>query len=233
MGFLDFFRSKDEQELPQKEQENQPVSDLELCTNLRVEVTNHEGLLLFVAQMKYLWGRVAELQQFAGATFEQDPDADPIPVKIRGYNEQAKKAIYLDGIIVPREQYIWRVEDLVVTKLGNDRALFRLDINVDATVTKLAGSNAGEKPCKLLDISIGGARISSEYEYWEHDRLLLTAQLIADREPSIMFCEILRAKRKNKKTFEYGCKFLEMNESDQEKISQNIFAVQRRMRGVY
>ena len=32
--------------------------------------------------------------------------------------------------------------------------------------------------------------------------------------------------------FEYGCRFLELNEADEAKITQNIFAVQRKKRGI-
>ena len=47
-----------------------------------------------------------------------------------------------------------------------------------------------------------------------------------------MFCQVLRVIAKEDSEFEYGCQFLELNESDQEKITQNIFAVQRKQRGV-
>ena len=52
-----------------------------------------------------------------------------------------------------------------------------------------------------------------------------------DRELSVMYCQILRVVDKGDNKFEYGCRFLELNEADQAKITQNIFAVQRQMRG--
>lgn len=48
-----------------------------------------------------------------------------------------------------------------------------------------------------------------------------------------MFCEVLRIIDKGNSAPEYGCRFLELNESDQEKITQNIFAVQRKQRGTF
>ena len=51
-----------------------------------------------------------------------------------------------------------------------------------------------------------------------------------DRDPSIMYCEVLRVIERGEGKFEYGCKFLELTEADQEKITQNIFAAQRKKR---
>ena len=40
-----------------------------------------------------------------------------------------------------------------------------LETNLDATATMFSGLAMGEKPCKLLNISVGGARIASEFRY--------------------------------------------------------------------
>ena len=89
----------------------------------------------------------------------------------------------------------------------------------------------GEKPCKLLNISVGGARVRSEYQYHEGDKFLLKVRLLEDRPESAMFCQVLRVIAKENEQFEYGCQFLELTEEDQEKIMQNIFAAQRQKRG--
>jgi c-di-GMP-binding flagellar brake protein YcgR len=46
-----------------------------------------------------------------------------------------------------------------------------------------------------------------------------------------MFSQVMRVIEKDGENFEYGCRFLEMTDDDQEKISQNIFAAQRLKRG--
>ena len=127
-------------------------------------------------------------------------------------------------------KHIWLVSHLYVARVGNDRAFFRLDTNLDANITKFSGRNAGEYPCKLLNISVGGARITSEQQYWEGDKLLLTVKLLEDRDPSIMYCQVLRVIEKEEGPGESGCQFLEMNEADQDKITENIFAAQRKSR---
>ena len=48
---------------------------------------------------------------------------------------------------------------------------------------------------------------------------------------SALFSQVIRIVEKDGGRFEYGCRFLELTEEDQEKITQNIFAVQRQQRG--
>lgn len=197
---------------------------------MRVEVTTMSGELMFVAKLVGPHGTSAELHQFSEAETETPEDAEPMRVHIRGYHDHDRKAIYLDGTISPKPKHVWQVEDLVVEKISNDRAFFRLSTNVDATATTFSGINAGEKPCKLLNISVGGACIGSEFTYHEGDKFLLKVKLLEDRDLSAMYCQVLRIIDKGDAKFEYGCRFLELNESDQEKITQNIFAAQRKQR---
>lgn len=161
---------------------------------------------------------------------EEEKQKEPLHVRIRGYNDHERKAVYMEGFITPEEKHTWKVEELTVTRIGNDRAFFRLETNLDATATMFSGLELGERPCKLLNISIGGARITSERKYHEGDKFLLKVKLLADRPESAMFSQVMRVIEKDDGSFEYGCSFLELTEEDQEKITQNIFAVQRQNR---
>ena len=230
MSLLELFRKRAKERPPQEDKDTNGTEELDIYSGMRVEVTTAAGQILFVAKLMYPRGSTAELHQYSESDLATAPE-EPIAVRIRGYNDHEKKAVYLEGLISSQPKHIWRVEDLKLARTGNDRAFFRLETNIDATVNKLSGRNSGEKPCKLLNISIGGARLSSAYEYWEGDKLLLTVKLMEDREPSIMYCQILRAISQENSKYEYGCQFLELNEMDQEKITQNIFAVQRKQRG--
>ena len=46
-----------------------------------------------------------------------------------------------------------------------------------------------------------------------------------------MFSQVMRVIEKDGAGFEYGCRFLELTDADQEQITQNIFAAQRQKRG--
>lgn len=185
--------------------------------------------MLFVAKLMNVNGNQAELHQYSETEIPQE--AEPLHVKIRGYSDHDRKAIYMDGVITPMPKHIWKAEELIISHIGNDRAFFRLATNLDATATMFSGLAMGEKPCKMLNISVGGACISSEFRYHEGDKFLLKVKLIEDRPESAMFCQVLRVIEKSSAPNEYGCQFLELTEEDQEKIVQNIFEAQRQKRG--
>ena len=224
MKLFDLFGRRQKEQPPQREHEEE--KELQIYSGMRVEVTAPDGRLLFVAQLRNLREKGAELYLYSESALP--PDSEPLPACIRGYNDRNRKAVYMEGVISPMPQNIWKVEELVVRRVGNDRAFFRLDTNLDATATMFSGLAMGEKPCKLLNISVGGACITSETPYHEGDKFLLKVKLLADRPESVIYSEVMRIIHKDK--VEYGCRFLELNETDQEKISQNIFAAQRKSR---
>lgn len=213
---------------PQEVKQANEGEELAIYSGMRVEVTAFDGRILFVAKLLGLHGDQAELHQYWEAAISQVEE--PLPVRIRGYSDRERKAVYMEGLITPLPQSKWSVTELKVCRIGNDRAFFRLATNLDATATMFSGLAMGEKPCKLLNISVGGACVSSEYRYHDGDKFLLKVRLLEDRPESAMFTQVVRVIEKDGAKFEYGCRFLEMTEEDQEKITQNIFAVQRQKR---
>ena len=137
----------------------------------------------------------------------------------------------MEGVITARPQHVWAVTELKIIRSGNERAFFRLDTNLDATISVLGrGFGADEHPCKMLNISIGGACVRTSLRQYEGDKLLLRVQLMAERDISLMFCEIVRVTDNGDGTFSYGCRFLELNREDEERISHNIFFAQQKKR---
>ena len=229
MKLFDLFGRRQKEQPPQREHEED--KELQIYSGMRVEVTAPDGRLLFVAQLRNLREKGAELYLYSESALP--PDSEPLPACIRGYNDHNRKAVYMEGVISPMPQNIWKVEELVVRRVGNDRAFFRLDTNLDATATMFSGLSMGERPCKLLNISVGGACITSETPYHEGDKFLLKVKLLADRPESVIYSEVMRIIHKGKDKVEYGCRFLELTEEDETKITQNIFTVQRQQRSRY
>ncbi len=72
--------------------------ELEIYSGMRVEVTAMDGRMLFVAKLMGLHGNQAELHQYSEAAFSQE---EPFPVRIRGYSDRDRKAVYMEGVIAP------------------------------------------------------------------------------------------------------------------------------------
>lgn len=228
MSLFHLFGRREKEEISEKTDGGNTHKDLAVYSGMRVEVTTSDGRLLFVAKLQGLSGNRAQLYEYLETKSLKEEEF--LSVKIRGYSDHEKKAVYMEGNITPQPEHIWQVEDLVVTKIENARAFFRLTTDLDATATTFSGLRAGEKPCKLLNISVGGACIGSEYQYHKGDKFLLKVRLLEDRPESALLCQVLRITEKENSSFEYGCQFLELNEEDQRSITQNIFAAQRKKR---
>ena len=215
MGILNWFRGRTKEEPQEAAQEND-TEELEPYPGIRVEVTTSQGQLLFVAKLLGLHGNRGELHQYSEAAIP--PDSEPVPVRIRGYSDRDRKAVYMEGVIRPSPRNIWLVEELKVCSAGNERAFFRLTTNLDATATMFSGLEMGEKPCKLLNISVGGASVA-----WK-------VRLLEDRPVSAIYGQVVRVTEKKDGEYEYGCRFLELTEEEEEKITRSIFTVQRQQR---
>ncbi len=236
MKLFDLFKKQAEAAPPPPPPAQKAGEDEEMVvySHMRVEVTTTDGQMLFVAKLMYPSGTTAELHQYSEVEIpllKDRSEMEPLPVHIRGYHDRLRKAVYMEGMITPAPKHVWLVAHLNISKLGNDRAFFRLDTDLEATATTF-GSAGGVRPCRLLNISVGGARIQSEHRYYEGDKFLLNVQLLEDRDPSIMFCQVLRVIKGEEEgaPWQYGCQFLELNEADQDKIIENIFAAQRKKR---
>ena len=229
MNLLNLFNKKAKGQRPQEGKQADSTEELDIYSGMRVEVTTDKGQVLFVAKLLGLNGNKAELHQYS--EYEAAEDAEALQVTRIGYSDYERKAVCMEGIITPSPRHIWKVEELTVVRIGNDRAFFRLETNLDAAITMFSGLTIGEKPCKLLNISIGGASVSSEYRYYEGDKFLLKVRLLEDRPESAMYAQVVRVIEKDEGKIEYGCQFLGLTEADQEQITQNIFAAQRKKRG--
>ena len=228
MRLFERFGKKSEKDTPG----NKKLSDtreLELYSGMRVLVEGSEGNLLFIARLQDPRSHMAELFQYSEMEISQDMDPEalpktaPVPVRIRGYNDNTRKAIFMEGAMSPTSQkHIWQIEDLNITAIENERSDPRLDMDLDAAVMSSNETDAEERACKLLNLSIGGAGISLAYRYYKGDKFFLKARLFGEKKAFVVYCEVLRVMQTDTAQFEYGCQFLELTETSQEQIARFI-----------
>lgn len=203
---------------------------LEDYAGMQAEVTDLEGRLLFTAKLLGVEEDHGNLHLLSAASVPQEVK-EALPVRLRGYSIRKSKAAHLEGEIRPSEdEGIWRVEKLVLSKLENERSYFRMDVAMDAGLTPVGRPGAEEEPCRLVDLSVGGVRIASPNRHQIGERLLISVELTPGKGPSTILCQILRVVGQER-DYEYGCRFIELNEADEDRIVQIIFALQRRQSG--
>lgn len=234
MGFFDRFNKKNNagknaEKIIQRDDVFHAYSDM------RVEVTNENGNMLFNAYLKVSPMGEVTLKQISDydITYEltdleesSGEDKKFIKANIRGYFQDQKKAIYLEGNIYPAEEKIWSTSNLRVAKVVNDRAFFRLDAIYDATMIPLDLNDMEERNCRVINISIGGVKIVASEFFNLGVKFVLVVKLLPELPDSKICCEVVRIEDKSDRTgekFEYGCKFTDLSEADQAQIAKNIF----------
>lgn len=208
----------------------EPVPNMpDLSDGMKVEVLTTENHLLFVAKLGLPEEKgILELHRESG---------DPLPqalynskVKLRGFQKDST-AYALSGVVTLSSRDFWRVEQLEVLQVQDNRAFFRQRTNMDALAVPGGRYKAKESEgsCKILDISAGGVRFFSKDVYQLKDRVILEIAPIAEEEPFSITCEVLRVVENENGKFEYGCQFVNLNDKEQQRLLRAIFVLQRRM----
>ncbi len=230
-GLLGLFGKSAKERRAEESRRRAQEEDLEIYSGMRVEVTSDDGRMFLTAKLLDLRGDRAQLQPQTEGNLLAGTE-EPIPVTLRGYSSKDGKAVVIEGTIRPGPSGVWQAERLVLIKRSNDRAFFRVDTSIDAGITPMGSFSVEEETCKLLNISVGGACVGTKQRYNVGDKFILRVKLLPDLEPSLMFCQILRIIERKHDYFEYGCRFLRLSTSDEERILQIIFDLQRKRRQV-
>lgn len=230
MGLLQLFKRFGKSGRAHETEEDQRktlAEDLELYSGMRVEVSSEDKQVFLVASLVDLWGDQARLKPLNenGLLTEE-----PVPVSIRGYSSLDRKAVLIEGTIRPGASGLLEAENLVLIKRSNDRAFFRVGTNIEAYITPMGSFSAEEETCKVLNISVGGVCLGSKGQHNVGDKFIMRVKLLKELEPSLMFCQVLRILERKEDYFEYGCQFLRLTASDEERILQIIFDLQRKQR---
>lgn len=226
MGLFDSLKKRVEKGISENQKAVSDIRILEIYPGMRVVVEDPDGRLLFIAKLQELQQDTAELYQYSEGETLRETEAENLHevyhmfVKIRGYNDSERKAVLMEGMITPLKKHVWRVENLIITKVENERSFPRFNTDIDAVIIS-DGEGKSVKKCRLLNISVGGACVSSEYRYDKGDTFLLKVRLLEDEEPFVVYCEVLRVMDRDSR-YEYGCCFVELTEVDQEEMSQRI-----------
>ena len=202
---------------------------IELWPGMVAEVMTPENHLIFV-------GRVDKIRDEGVYICELNDDTLPMvlvnqPVKVRFYRETDN--IVLHAKVAGSTDQMWKIDQLQSAFAREKRGSFRQNISIDieARCGKCSGRDwRPDKlfPCRMLDISVGGALVSCEEAFQEGDRLVITEALLVPNAPAFTFrCQIRRADEWNEGVNRYGCQFDTLAPRDQDRLLQAIFSIQR------
>ena len=242
---------------PAPKAENNIKNELEILrsfSGMRVEVLGGQQVLFFVAALFVSSTGISELRQMsqlspgfeyilanwaetvrrtaAGKSGKVDPDRTPIPVHLRGYDEEQNKAIHLSGGIYRLEGSAWRVEQLRHERSENDRAFYRQSTDSRGTAVMIGQvgkpSSSTTAQCDIVNISAGGVCIRSRMLYPLGARLMLRFELIPGQTMPPLLCQVLRVTPGQYTGYEYGCKFINLTKAQEDHLAQAIIELQQR-----
>ena len=163
--------------------------------------------------------------------------------KLRGHLSDDRRVVY-HGSVCGSNSTMWKMDQLSNWFTWEKREFFRQNISVEAVLTRI--KSAADKPddplreeddynCKLLDVSGGGVLLACDALFAIGDQLRVgNAEILPNADPFSFRCSVRRVEQA-RYTNLYGCQFLRMSPSEQDRLVRAIFTLQReeakRLRG--
>lgn len=146
-------------------------------------------------------------------------------VLIRGFDEKMAQFI-LRGTIQESTRLVCRVKDLKVKPIAEHRHDFRLQTSASAALYYPSDdARSNPEDCTLVDISVGGACLQSEYLHAEDEVLRLRVKL-ADYAPMEFLGEIIRVVEYEPGKFRYGFLFAQLKETELTELTRTLYNIQ-------
>lgn len=229
MGLFGLFGKSPKQREEEESQRRAREEDLEVYSGMRVEVTSDDGRMFLVAVLTGLRGDRAQLRPATEGGM-LTPLEEPALVTLRGYSSKENKAVIMKCTVRSGGKNFWLAEHLSLIKRSNDRAFFRMGTSLAGRLAVMGQENAQVEECRLLNISVGGACISTGIRHNVGDKFLLRTKLTPNSEPIQVICQIVRINERRYGSLEYGCRFLNLSDAEEDRIVQVIFDMQRQGR---
>lgn len=195
---------------------------------MRVEVLTPTGVPLFTGRVRSLGDDALEVQSESGDFLPRAVYGQA--VRLQGAQEDGAE-FTLDGSVGPNAPNFWRVERLRLPRTAQHRESFRQQSGTDGLIYLAKTLQGQKRPCKVLDISGGGARVVTKALFKPQDVFYLSVALLPEEPSFTLPCLVKRVQNHAKsdgQTFSYGCQFQDLPPQEQERLVQAIFTLQRK-----
>lgn len=148
-------------------------------------------------------------------------------VKVRGYNEQLEP-YNVRGSVSLSNMVECRVRELELIPYENHRGSFRQVINVPAAFYTMDDTYLNmPQECRILDISVSGARVASSYQYAVGDVLRLRGELVKGSGYMSFTGKVVRVIPNGSGGFEYGVLFAQLKQRQIADLTNDIRQIQK------
>lgn len=228
MGFFSkiFGRSDDDYEEYEDESSGGVERTLELHNGMPLEVETPEGVPLF-------GGRVSGYTEGdTTLTLERQPGGLSLKIRelgtgvlLRGFDENMTQFV-LKGTVQESTRLVCRLKDVKIRPVAEQRHDFRLHMNAPAILYNMADETRNNpEQCVLVDISVGGACLESEFLHGEDEVLRLKFKL-ENYAPMEYMGEIIRVVEYQPGKFRYGFLFAQLSEPELTDLTRTLYNIQ-------
>lgn len=222
MGFFSSLHTQRQPEQPEQPFE-QPALP-ELNKGMTISVTLPDGDQLLTGRLTSFTSRSLTIERLPRALSFRVCDKGE-SVYIRGCNQKLMPFV-IQGTVEESTRTLFRMKDLKSLPLNEHRDNFRLILNSPASLYYLTDPHfQNPEECVLLDISVGGARIQSEFLHAEGEVLNLKVKL-EDYVSMDFLGEIIRVQELRSGAFQYGFLFAQLTEDEITTLTKTIYNIQ-------
>ena len=230
MGFFSSRRTEREPLLsPSPLPQEPPLPDLNRGMTIRVTLPDGDQLLTgkltsFTASGLTI-GRLPHALSFKTCSKGET-------VYIRGCNQKLMPFV-IQGTVEESTRILFKMKGLKSLPLNEHRDNFRLTLNSPAALYYLTDAHfQNPEACTLLDISVGGARIQSEFLHAEGEVLNLKVKL-EDYVSMDFLGEVIRIQELRSGAFQYGFLFAQLTDDEITTLTKTIYNIQVGGRSAY
>lgn len=199
--------------------------------NVRCEVYSTDNHLLFLGEITDYSDKNDEirLENYRGKEIPWNILSVDMTIRVFVYTKSGRSFIHIvEGNIALLMRTYLLLEVKSILSKGEGRKNFRQGVNSYAKVA-LSYNPANEQICRVIDVSLTGCALAvkdqEEYEVGEE----ITVSDMQLRKGSVSHCfqcEIVRKKPLESGEIFYGCKFQHISVKAEDKLIQDIFALQ-------
>lgn len=198
--------------------------ELEVYSGMRVEVTSGDSRIFLVARLLELRGDRAQLEPGADGSLMTRSD-EPMKVTLRGYSSKEGRAVSMEGTIRMGAGKLWQLENLALVDRAENRANVRIETSISGGFTVDARPGIPEENCTVRNMGMGGVCLSAQARRDVGDKLHLRVDRLLELDGTFLTCQILRIDARRPGYFEYGCRFVDVDEETERRLFRAMYAL--------
>lgn len=230
MGLFDAFRKSPKERRTEEAQKRAQRDDLDVYSGMRVEVTSGDRRIFLVAKLLELRGDRAELEPGANGSLLAWSD-QPQRVTLRGYSSKENRTVVMEGTIRMGANKLWQAERLCLVEQNEHRANIRIETDMEGAFVLSDRPCVPEEHCWVKNMGMGGVCLGSQARRDVGDKIMLRIERLLELDGVWLPCQILRIDTRRSGYFEYGCRFLPLDEELERRLFRAVYALHHGLYG--